>query len=193
MPVLDTVVRGLKGGTMRATGRLAWRVLGLAAFGATAALAVVLSSRGPVDAGLVSSGSSVVAVPACGDASLVVSVRPGAAGRFDVEFTNVSAMACELRGYPPVVATDGARSLGGVTGRLVTDRLVTAAAVVLRPGATAYAPGRLTVAGCQTVAVSGLRIGLPGRTAGRYVRYAVSACESGGHVLLRVGAIRPTG
>lgn len=173
---------------MTAARRLAWRVLGIAAFGATAALAVALSSRAPVDARLIASGNpdtaTTVVAPRCAESGLRVGVRPRGSGRFDVEFTNVSAAACQLGGYPQLVAVDGARSLGGVTGRLGP---ALTAVVVLRPGATAHAPAEFSLGACRTVAISGLRVG----SDARYARYAAAACEYGGHVLLLAGAIRP--
>lgn len=161
-----------KGDTMRATTGLAWRVLGLAAFGATAALAVIFSSHAPVGARLTSAGKPS-GVPACAQSSVRVWAAPDR-----LEFTNPSAVACQLSGYPTVQTGIAAV----VASRLIEPPVV----VTLRQGATAHAEVRVRSGGCQRqVAIAGLRVGLPGHLAASYVKYRARGCS------VNIGAIRP--
>jgi hypothetical protein len=200
---------------MRATSRLAWRLLALAAFGATAALAVAGSSRAPVHARLIVAGRPSTSVdgprvPRCAESSLRVWVGQRVHGGIDLEFTNVSRATCELSGYPNVAAYDvrhpgnaagqpgnAAGQLGNAAGQFgnAAGRLASATpAVVLRPGATAHAAVELSVTGCRPAIAGGLRVGLPGHPAARSISYSVRVCAAGGTrepVFLRVGAIQP--
>lgn len=157
---------------MRATARLAWRVGGFAAFGATAALAVILSGHAPTPARLISVGKPS-GVPACTQSAVRIWTAHDR-----LEFTNPSAAACELAGYPTVRTGSAALAVG----RLISPPAV----VTLRQGATAHAVVQVPASGCQHLAaVAGLRVGLPGRMATRYVGYRVHGC------LVNVGAIQP--
>jgi hypothetical protein len=161
-----------KGETMRATTGLAWRMLGFAAFGATAVLAVIFSSHAPVGARLTSAGKPN-GVPACAQSSVRVWVAP-----HRLEFTNPSAAACELTGYPTVATGIAAAAVG----RLIEPPVV----VTLRQGATAHAEVRMRASGCQRqVTIAGLRVGLPGQLATSYVRYRARGCS------VNIGAIQP--
>ena len=154
--------------------RLAWRVAGIAAFGATAALAVTLSSHTPMRASLISARnpggghsnprSSPVGHPVghCTDAAIGVwlgvgpAARPSPASspRVDLEFTNVSHSACELRGYPGVVA-----GLPGQAAKPAQRRQAAVSAVILKPGQTAHAVADVVPGQCR--AAGGRRVGLP--------------------------------
>ena len=168
---------------MRATTRLAWCALGFAAFGVTAALAVVLNSQEPQHARLVSSGAATQVnlrtefVPRCSDPSLRIWIGEKTRTGSDLEFTNVSGSACQLSGYPEVV-------INGVP----QPRQGAETTVLLRPGATAYAPVTLAVAGCPPASVS---VGVPGRPAARSIRYSARSCDVTKGVFLRVGAVHP--
>src|SRR5436309_2778301 len=124
------------------------------------------------------SGSS--APPTCGTSDL--SVRMGASGGAagseyaPVVFTNTSAVACTLAGYPGVsyaAPNDGAQ-VGAAASR---NALHAAMTVTLAPGATASALVQMAnhanypAATCKTATVGGLRVYPPGsRTAG-YVAF----------------------
>ena len=158
---------------MRATTRLAWRVLGLAAFGATAALAVMFSSHAPVNARLTSAGKPS-AVPVCAQSAVRIWA---AADR--IEFTNPSAATCEVSGYPAVRAA-------GNAAPMVIRLAATPVVVMLRRGATAHAALRVLATGCRhEIIVSGLRVGLPGNPPSDYVGYSARGCS------VNIGAIAP--
>ena len=113
-----------KGATVRAGVISLWRVAAAAAFGATAAVAVILTRGAPVNAALTAEGAggahaspSASARPAaaparCAVTGLRIALGPGSrvtAGvtRYALEFTNVSGAACTLSGYPQVAAYRG--------------------------------------------------------------------------------------
>jgi hypothetical protein len=191
--------------------RLAWRAAGVAAFGATAALAVMLSSHAPTRASLISARDAggghnhprTSAVARCTDAAIDVWLGVGPAGQasqaslagqasqasqasqadqagqgyLDLEFTNISGSACELRGYPGVVA-----GLPGQAAKPAGRILAAVSAVVVKPGQTAHAVADLAPVGCR--AAGGLRVGLP---ADRDTHYALRLCSAP----LRVGPVEP--
>jgi Protein of unknown function (DUF4232) len=205
---------------MRASVRVAWRVAAAVAFAATAALAITLT-RGPaLDASLVSahngssstrdtiggSGHAPGVPPQCAPSRLDVSIiSTGALSSrvvashghvyqvgIPVEFTNTSAAACTLTGYPAVSAyvTGGAQ----VGNAAALDTSVTARRIVLAPGASAHAAvvDSASAGQCRVVAATGLRIVPPGQSVARYVAHAVTACSDSGQtalVFLHVRAI----
>jgi hypothetical protein len=179
------------GQAMRAAVPLAWRAAGIAAFGATAALAVILSSHVPMRASLISASNPgddharPVAVGRCADAAIDVWVGVGAAapGQVDLEFTNVSRSACELRGYPGVVAASAGSAGSAVKAAKPAGRSpATVSAVIVQPGQTAHAVADLPPSGCR--ADGGLRVGLP---ADRSTPYTLRLCSAP----LRVGPVEP--
>ena len=130
---------------MRAAARLGWRVAAVVAFGATAALAVTLTRGAPMHAALTSARSHDAA-PRCAASGLRVSlgavpaaatgVRQGLTS-YALDFTNVSDVKCELRGYPAVAAYLGSGVQVG--NAAAADTTTTAHRVVLAPGETARA------------------------------------------------------
>ena len=130
---------------MRAAARLGWRVAAVVAFGATAALAVTLTRGAPMHAALTSARSHDAA-PRCAASGLRVSlgavpaaatgVRQGLTS-YALDFTNVSDVKCELRGYPAVAAYLGSGVQVG--NAAAADTTATAHRVVLAPGETARA------------------------------------------------------
>ena len=195
---------------MRAGVSLGWRIATVAAFGATAALAVVLNRGAPVDAALTSAkgpdaqhaaaGAHPPAVPVrCAVSGLRISLGPGArvttvVTRYTLDFTNVSRVPCTLAGYPAVTAYRGdGVQVGAAAGR---DLSVAARRIVLAPGQTAHATldASVPAARCGPVRATGLRVVTPAQTAARYVRHPLTACTAGaprGHGYLRVRAIQP--
>jgi hypothetical protein len=176
---------------MSASARVAWRVTTVAAFAATAALAVVLSRGAPMRAALTSArnaGHDAAAVahqdrpePECRISSLRIWVD--SAGRLAVEFTNTSSATCTLSGYPEVAANQAnGVQVGNAAGR---DTGASVRRIALARGATAHAAlaenaSAFPAASCRPVSAAGLRVVLPGQSAARYVRHAVVACSAAG-------------
>jgi hypothetical protein len=197
---------------MRAGASLGWRFATAVAFGATAALAVILSRGAPVDAALASAKSPgaqhttagakpatavTAAVAGCALSGLRISLGPGARvttviTRYPLDFTNVSGAPCTLAGYPQVAAYRGdGVQVGAAAGQ---DRAVAARRVLLAPGQTAHAmlDAAVPAVRCGPVRAAGLRVVAPGQEAVRYVRRPLTACTAGapgGQGYLRVHAI----
>ena len=193
---------------MRAGVSLSWRIAAALAFGATAALAVIVSRGAPVDAALTSAngtgaqhaaaGAQQPGTARCAMSGLRISLGPGARvtnviTRYPLDFTNVSGAPCTLVGYPEVTAyRDNGVQVGAAAGH---DLSVTAHRVLLRPGQTAHATldAAVPAARCGPVRATGLRVVTPGQAAARYVRRTLTACTARaahGHEYLRVRAIQ---
>lgn len=177
---------------MRAGVSVAWRIATVAAFGATAALAVTLNRGAPVHVSLTAAGSGAThaapsrsaAGPArCVAAGLRIWLAPrnrvtGATARYLLEFTNVSGGPCTLAGYPQVAAY---RGKGVQVGSLAAhDTSAAAHRVLLAPGQTAHAVVDAVVptARCGPVSASGLRVVVPGQASARDVRRPLTACTA---------------
>jgi hypothetical protein len=200
---------------MRASGRL-WRGVAVIAFAATAVVAVTVSRGGPAHVALTSARNPSEVHGATGTAQCAASrlrvwlgagsgpgtrasAGHGRSGGASVsvstlEFTNVSATACALSGYPEVAAYGvGGVQLGNAAGR---DTSVAARSIVLAPGATAHAAvvASVSASSCRTVVAAGLRVVPPGQSAARYIRRAIPACGFAGPrapVFLHVRAVQP--
>lgn len=195
---------------MRTGASLGWRVAAAVAFGATAALAVVLSRGAPMDAALTSANGAnarhvaakpqkAMVIARCTASGLRISLGSGArvstaTTRYPLDFTNVSGAPCVIAGYPEVMAYrgDGAQ-VGAAAGQ---EPSAVPRHVVLRPGQTAHATldAAVPAARCGPVRATGLRVVTPGQAAARYVRRALTACTargSRGQDYLRVHAIQP--
>jgi len=200
---------------MTASVRLGWRVAAIAAFAATAALAVSLTQGGSTPAALTSAKNvtkqrAAEGAPRCATPRLRISVGTGAGTgastgtstgasapretRYRLEFTNVSGVTCTLSGYPEVAAYrgDGAQ-VGNEAGR---DTSVAARHIVLAPGASAHAAITASVSRgpCRPVDAAGLRVVPPGQKAASYIRHTLRACSAAGPrapVFLRVRAVQP--
>ena len=171
---------------------------------AVAIAAAVLSTGGVAGATSARSGHRVLrtAAPACSTRTLVVWLYSPIGGEtagsayYDVEFTNLSARTCTLRGYPGVSAVDlSGRELGTPAARNTT---AVAASVAIAPGASAMAVLRLTDVGnfpagsCHQVTAAGLRVYPPGQTTAKVVPYPFAACGRNGERFLSVGAVQRT-
>ncbi len=193
---------------MRAGASLSWRIATAVAFGATAALAVIVSRGAHVDAALASAkgpgaqhaaaGTQQAVTARCALSGLRISLGPGARvttviTRYPLDFTNVSDAPCTLAGYPEVTAyRDNGVQVGAAAGH---DLSVTAHRVLLRPGQTAHTTldAAVPAARCGPVRATGLRVVTPGQTAARYVRRPLTACTARaahGQDYLRVRAIQ---
>jgi hypothetical protein len=188
---------------MRAGARFGWRMATVAAFGATAVLAVVLSRGAPSNAALAAQpgpgAASTDAAPLCVPAGLRISLGPIAhvtamVTRYALDFTNVSGVPCTLAGYPQVAAYRGDDvQVGDFAAR---NASVTASRIVLAPGQTAHASldASLSPTSCRPVRASGLRVVAPGQSAISYVRRPLTACAAraaAGPDYLQVRAIQP--
>jgi len=195
---------------MRAGASLGWRVATAVAFGATAALAVILSKSTPINASLASdkgAGATHAAAPPrptvvtarCAAAGLRISMGPGAhvgtAGtQYRLEFTNVSGTSCTLAGYPEVTAYRGDDAqVGPAAARYPSGA---ARRVLLAPGQSAHAvlDAAAPAAQCRPVRVSGVRVVTPEQTAAHFVRRSFTACTVRavpGKNYLLVHAIQP--
>ena len=198
---------------MTASVRLGWRVAAIAAFAATAALAVSLTQGGSTPAALTSAKHvtkqrAAGGAPRCATPRLRVSVGTGTGAstgtstgasaprvtRYRLDFTNVSGVTCTLSGYPEVAAYrgDGAQ-IGNEAGR---DTSVAARHIVLAPGASAHAAITASVSRgpCRPVDAAGLRVVPPGQKAASYIRHTLRACSAAGPrapVFLRVRVVQP--
>jgi Protein of unknown function (DUF4232) len=180
---------------VRAVVRLASRGAAVAAFGATAALAVALNRPAPAPAAL-TTDTRAHSVPVCTATVLAVSLADGVRV---VDFTNTSGSACILSGYPTVTAydarPDGYRQVGTAAA---VDSSVVVGRVLLRPGATAHsyldvssvAPG----VACRPVTVTGLRVVPPGASRPQYLRVQLTTCSAigpGARASLHVRPVQP--
>jgi hypothetical protein len=113
---------------------------------------------------------------------------------YNVNFTNLSARACTLAGYPGVSAVDlGGRQLGSPAGRNPQQPL---RVVTLRPGATVSAVLQISQAvnfpssTCHPVTAAGVRVYPPNAFASKIVPIPFSACSRRGPAFLHVERVR---
>jgi hypothetical protein len=150
-----------------------------------------------------SPGSGGAGLAVCRTASLLISVDDSQAGGsagsayYPLNFTNTSAKACELYGYPGVSFVAAPAGTGQQIGAAAQrSRAFAKVAVRLVPGGTAHAWLQVTVAGnypastCQPVTAHWLRVFPPGETQAGYVGHSFSACSSASPVLLTVLPVR---
>jgi hypothetical protein len=188
---------------MRGGARLGWRLAVPVAFGATVALAVVLSRGAPTAALALQNGPGprlTTATPRCAVSELRISVGQAArvttvVTRYALDFTNTSGAPCTLAGYPEVAAYSGDDvQIGQLAAH---DTSVAAGRVLLAPGETAHTSLNASVATgrCRPVRAAGLRVMIwPGQKAVSYVRRPLLACAGPagtGQEYLRVRAIQP--
>jgi Protein of unknown function (DUF4232) len=202
------------GTAMTRYGHIAWRVVAVVAFAGTAALAVTLT-RAPVRSDNANLSANLSQNP-CVTSGLYAWLGLGATGSahptdngdripvggitYTLEFTNVSAQACSLYGYPEVSAYAGTPAAGTQIGSAaVRDTSVRPQTVTLEPGATAHAvlrvgTGQFQTTACDRVTAPELRVMLPGqgmRAQPAYMPILVPACAKMGPEFLTVQAIRP--
>jgi Domain of unknown function (DUF4232) len=200
---------------MRRYGQIGWRVVAIAAFVGTAALAVVLTRAPGNPVAALSSDLSGRACAASGLEAWLGSSTGGAATNragvgvshaggtyYTLEFTNVSRQACRLFGYPEVSAYQdrpvaGQSEAGGeIGGPAIRDTSVRPMPVMLAPGATAHAVLRVVAmasthpAGCTRVTAEELRVLLPSQGRAAFVPAHIPVCSTKGSVSLSVQAIQ---
>jgi hypothetical protein len=168
---------------------------------ATAPPAVPSATAPPASSSPVKPGGQLVAV--CRAASLLITIDDsqagGAAGSrfYPLNFTNTSASACQMYGYPGVSFTAAPTASGKQIGAAAErNRAFPKLAVRLAPGGTAHAWLEVTVAAnypasaCQPATAHWLRVYPPGGAVAGYVSHAFSACSSPGTSLLTVLPVR---
>jgi hypothetical protein len=112
---------------------------------------------------------------------------------YKLEFTNLSAHACTLRGYPGVSAiTSNGRRIGSPAARNAAHPSRT---VALSGGASAIAVLQVTdvhnfpPSACRPVTAAGLRVYAPGATRAATVPFPFLACSKAGTVALHAEAV----
>jgi hypothetical protein len=174
------------------------------AFGATAALAVTMNrpASAPVT---ITTASHALPTPKCTIAGLAISLAPAsdkvaAETRYPVEFTNTSASACTLSGFPQVAAYDARGAAYTQVGNAALRvESIASHRIVLSPGATAHSDVDLSAAGlhqkaCKKITAAGLRVVAPGQSTPRYLRHKMTACSARGPKApsyLHVRAVQP--
>jgi Protein of unknown function (DUF4232) len=169
-------------------------------------VAQVVAGCGSIRAGGPAVGASggKAAVASCSASRLRVTLDVHVAGAaagssfVPLEFTNISASACRLAGYPVVSFA------AGVSGHRVgmaaaLDRAVKVRSVALAPGGTAHSWLQVVDAlnfpasKCHPVTAAGLRVNLPGQRGASFVSHAFPACSASMHgsQILTVQPIQP--
>jgi len=194
-------------------GHIAWRVIAVVAFAGTAALAVTLS-RVPARPDRASLSSNLTQSPCATSGleawlGLAQTMGPtsvtGTGGRlqpghtyYTLEFTNVSARACSLYGYPEVSAYAGGQVGGTQIGSAAArDTSIRPRPVTLAPGQTAHSVLLVTSTGtfqptvCAQVIAPELRVMLPDQVRPAFVPIHLPACSKKGQEFLSVEAIQP--
>jgi hypothetical protein len=144
------------------------------------------------------SGGGGLAGCATRDLQVKVGTAEGAAGSIyqNIDFTNISATACTLYGYPGVSLAAGVpvTQVGAAASR---STAASAAVVTLGAGQTANALLRVTEAGnypagtCKPKATTYLQIYPPGQTTPTYLQYTSTGCTSSAVNLLSIGVMQP--
>jgi uncharacterized protein DUF4232 len=171
------------------------RLIGAAAIGCATALApVALAARvSPTPP------AAATSTPQCATSGLVVwldTAGSGTAGGiyYKLRFTNLTAHACTLSGYPGVSAVNLAgHQLGSAAQRnaALRARVVRLA----RTGSTATAVLKITEASvypsssCRQVTAAGLRVYPPGQTTSKLVPFPFGACSRSGPLILHVEVV----
>jgi hypothetical protein len=178
-------------------------------FAATLALATVLSST-VLQSGTSLAGASTGA-PRCTTGQLVVWLNTtgnGAAGSsyYNLEFTNLSAHACALRGFPGVSAINVAnQQIGSAAGHNAEHAaaLITLSSGAANSGLDGFQTGdtatvvlQITDAGnysnstCGRVAAAGLRVFPPDQTASKVIPFPFVTCSHRGPLILHVESVQ---
>lgn len=193
--------------------RSAWQAVAVAAFVATAALAVVLTRPQQVAltettsacraAALrawlgIAAGSADLTSTGTADTGVVPRVSSAGTARTDVyytiEFTNVSGHACSLYGYPGVSAYDAGHLIGSPAA---LDTSIRPSTVMLAPGETAHAvlhfifAAMFRDASCDEVTAPALSIYPPDAGRAMLIPVPMLACSRKGADYLSVQPVQP--
>jgi hypothetical protein len=180
-----------------------------AIFAATLAFATVMSSS-LLPGGAALAGATTGA-PRCTTGELVVwlnTIGNGAAGSsyYNLEFTNLSAHACALSGFPGVSAINVVgQQIGSAAGHNAEHAagLITLSSGSANSGLDGFQTGntatvvlQITDAGnysnsaCGRVAAAGLRVYPPDQTASKVIPYPFVTCSHRGRLILHVESVQ---
>lgn len=147
----------------------------------------------------------------CTTSNLVVwlnTVGNGAAGSsyYDLNFTNLSAHACTLMGYPGVSGISlSDRQVGSSAARdnTIAPALITLTSAISARGLLSAAMlntatvilqitevGNFPAATCRQISAAGLRVYPPGQTTSKVVAFPFAACAKAGPRYLHVEAVQ---
>jgi hypothetical protein len=156
--------------------------------------------------------ASATTAPRCTTSELVVWLNTrgsGTAGStyYDLEFTNLSAHACSIAGFPGVSALNFAGAQLGNAAEHDAEHvatLVTLASGAAQAGLEGFQTGntatvilQITDTGnyppstCHSVAAAGLRVYPPDQTASKIVPFPFVACSHRGPLFLHVESVQP--
>jgi hypothetical protein len=167
-----------------------------AGLSALAVVAVIAGAATPI---ATASRARAAATPGCSTSKLVVWLDTngnGAAGSvtYMIEFTNLTAHACTLGGFPGVSAISlNGHQLGNAAGQ---NRAIRARTVKIRPGKSAIATLKITEAlnfppaSCHPVTAAGLRVFPPNSRRSKTIPFPFTACSRSGPVYLNVGPVQ---
>lgn len=163
-----------------------------------AAIAVPAVAASASTASPASTGVPAAAPPKCATSQLRVWLGvpgDGSAGHvaYQLEFSNISARACTLFGYPGVSAVRGGGvQLGSAAARDAADPKKV---VTLARGATAHAflvttnVSVFPAAACHQTTAVGLKVFPPNTTSPAFIGFPIPACAKAGPVFLRVRTV----
>lgn len=150
-------------------------------------------------------GSSSPSAPPAGpaecatsDLKVVVGQSNGAAGTifYNLDFTNTSASACFLRGYPGVSLVSAPSSAGSQLGADAKRNPVTPSTqITLNPGGAAHAvlgiaeAGNFPASKCHIVSAHWLKVFPPDQTVAAYAPLATQTCSSTSVATMQISAI----
>jgi hypothetical protein len=165
---------------------------------ATAIVAGGAAIAVPAVAASASTAAPASTPPACATSQLRVWLGvpgDGSAGHvaYQLEFSNISARACTLFGYPGVSAVRGGGvQLGSAAARDAADPKKV---VTLARGATAHAflitanPSVFPATACHQATAVGLKVFPPNTTSPAFIGFPIPACAKAGPVFLRVRTV----
>lgn len=183
---------------------------------ATVVFAAAIASSGLLGVATASGPAGATqqhATPSCTTAGLDVWINTsgvGSAGQmtYKVEFTNVSAHACTMFGYPGVSGIDRAgHQLGSAAARdAATTPSITLASAAHASGLSASSDantaiafvamtdtGALSPSGCAHVTAEGLRVYPPNQRASTTIPFPFVACSHAGPIYLHVEPVEHRG
>ena len=154
-----------------------------------AALSACGSAGAPGSGQATAGGQPTGAVAACAPSALRVTLDSSAAGvatgssYIPLEFTNSSARACTLSGYPAVTLTAGAAGpqIGNAAAAEQATRSTT---LTLAPGGVAHAwlqiadVANYPASRCRPVQAGGIRVAFAGTDTAAFLPHSLQACAN---------------
>lgn len=154
----------------------------------------------PTTASPTGSPSTTAGTTACATSQLHVYTNNsnGAAGTiyYDLIFTNTSATACTLSGYPGVSFVTAASDSGSQVGSdAKRNSVYPVATITVAPGARAHAllgiaeAGNFPASDCNPVNTHYMKVFPPGETVAAYFSFATQTCASTSTPTMHISAI----